>query len=293
MATSTTQYSIGDLAAATGIAPDTIRVWERRYGRPVPFRLPSGHRRYTEEDVRWLRRIAEALSHGHRAGKAVRATEQELDAMLAPETTRRAQRDDVKKTLDLVRAYDRTALVSALRHEWEHRDPPTFLIKTVAPLITALGRAWVDGELDVRHEHFVTEVLEDVLRTLRVSLTPAQEPIVLFTTLSGEQHGLGLQMLALLATHSNVGTRILGTETPQDEIVRASLETGAVAVAVSVSLSSGGIDTDRQIGALRGALPQDVQLVIGGKGARGVRRGPRGVTYLDGLEGAGEWLRSL
>jgi DNA-binding transcriptional MerR regulator/methylmalonyl-CoA mutase cobalamin-binding subunit len=293
MTTSTAHYSIGDLASATGISPDTIRVWERRYGRPVPVRLPSGHRRYTEEDVRWLRRIAEALSRGHRAGKAVRATEQELDAMLAPETTRRTQSSSVKKALDLVRNYERTALVTALRHEWEHTDTPTFLIKTVAPLVTAVGRSWADGQLDLRHEHFVTEVLEDVLRTLRASIKPAQEPVVLLTTLSGEQHGLGLQMLALLATHCEVGTRILGTETPQDEIVRAAEEMGAVAVAISVSLASGGVDTDRQLGALRGALPQDVQLVIGGKGARGVRRGPRGIIYLDGLAGATEWLRSL
>ena len=42
----------------TGIGRDTLRVWERRYGRPEPIRLPSGHRRYTAEQIRWLRRVA-------------------------------------------------------------------------------------------------------------------------------------------------------------------------------------------------------------------------------------------
>ena len=57
---------------------------------------------------------------------------------------------------DLVRAYERKALDRTLRHAWEHTDPPTFLIKTVAPLVTAVGRAWADGVVDVRHEHFVS-----------------------------------------------------------------------------------------------------------------------------------------
>ena len=38
-----------------------MRIWERRYGRPEAVRLPSGHRRYTDAQVTWLRRVAEAL----------------------------------------------------------------------------------------------------------------------------------------------------------------------------------------------------------------------------------------
>src|SRR5690606_11568244 len=75
--------SIGDLAEACGISVDTLRVWERRYGRPEPVRLPSGPRRYTEAHVRWLRRVATALATGHRAGAAVTASEEQLEQMIA------------------------------------------------------------------------------------------------------------------------------------------------------------------------------------------------------------------
>jgi DICT domain-containing protein len=43
--------TIGTLARRTGVSVSTIRAWERRYGFPVPRRLDSGHRRYTERDV--------------------------------------------------------------------------------------------------------------------------------------------------------------------------------------------------------------------------------------------------
>jgi MerR family transcriptional regulator, light-induced transcriptional regulator len=52
------RISIGELAARTGVAEGTLRMWERRHGFPVPERLPSGHRRYRAEDVE---RVAQAL----------------------------------------------------------------------------------------------------------------------------------------------------------------------------------------------------------------------------------------
>jgi MerR family transcriptional regulator, light-induced transcriptional regulator len=50
--------AIKDVAERTGIAPGTIRMWEQRYGFPEPDRTASGYRRYTDEDVESLRRIA-------------------------------------------------------------------------------------------------------------------------------------------------------------------------------------------------------------------------------------------
>lgn len=50
--------TIRDVAAQTGIAAPTLRVWETRYGFPVPERLPSGHRRYSIGDVEQLRAVA-------------------------------------------------------------------------------------------------------------------------------------------------------------------------------------------------------------------------------------------
>lgn len=57
-----TDLAIKDVAERTGIAAGTIRMWEQRYGFPVPDRTPSGYRRYTEDDVDTLRKVL-ALRH--------------------------------------------------------------------------------------------------------------------------------------------------------------------------------------------------------------------------------------
>ncbi len=51
------ELAIKDVAAQTGIAAGTIRMWEQRYGFPNPGRTASGYRRYRSEDVEALRRV--------------------------------------------------------------------------------------------------------------------------------------------------------------------------------------------------------------------------------------------
>lgn len=63
--------TIGDLAARTGVTPATLRVWEQRYGFPVPDRLPSGHRRFRESDVPVVRDVVRRRDEGTRLDVAV------------------------------------------------------------------------------------------------------------------------------------------------------------------------------------------------------------------------------
>jgi DNA-binding transcriptional MerR regulator/methylmalonyl-CoA mutase cobalamin-binding subunit len=283
--------SIGGLAAATGISTDAIRVWERRYGRPEPIRLPSGHRRYTAEQIRWLRRVAEALAAGHKPSHVVRASETELDGLLGRrEEAPRAE--DLAGYLKSLRAYREDRILDRLWLDWRRLGPEGFLARVMGPLIRRVGDAWADGELDVRHEHFFTQIVEHFLSSTRISVAErARGPAVLLLTLPGESHGLGLQMAALVCVRAGARPRILGVEVPHEEIVRAAAEIPADVVGVSISLSTGGVETDRALARLREMLPAHMRLVVGGRGARGPRRGPRGIKYTESLKEFAAWLK--
>ncbi len=272
-------HSIGDVAKATGISVDTIRVWERRYGRPVPVRIPSGHRRYTSDHIRWLRRVAEALARGNRPAKVVRLSDEDLDGLLSPSTeaTEPAWLPPIMKAIRDGRS---ERLVSLVRRAAEARSPIEFITERIAPLMTEIGRAWADGQIDIWQEHYASDVLEDLLRAYRSRMWEAvRGPVLVLTTLPEEPHRLGLQMTAIVARAAGARVRLLGVNTPLDEITAAAAELNARAVAISVSLATGGVKTDRILARLRADLPESVHLVVGGRGARGVRRGPQGVVY--------------
>jgi DICT domain-containing protein len=52
------------VADRSGVAAATLRMWEERHGFPVPARLPSGHRRYTEDQAEQVRLVAAAREAG-------------------------------------------------------------------------------------------------------------------------------------------------------------------------------------------------------------------------------------
>lgn len=55
---------VGEVAARAGVNVETLRYYERRGLLPEPDREPSGHRRYDEQTVRFLRAIKEAQGLG-------------------------------------------------------------------------------------------------------------------------------------------------------------------------------------------------------------------------------------
>ncbi|MEZ4652736.1 MAG: cobalamin-dependent protein [Candidatus Eisenbacteria bacterium] len=117
--------------------------------------------------------------------------------------------------------------------------------------------------------------------------------LAVFATLSGEDHDLGIQMAATIGKLDGLDALLLGTGLPHEQIAEAASEMGARVVALSVSLATGGVQTDRVVLELRRLLPSAIRLVVGGRGARGVRRGPRGVDYLESFDEFGTWIRQL
>ena len=55
---------VGEVADRAGVNVETLRYYERRGLLPEPERTPSGHRRYDEDTVRFLRAIKEAQAVG-------------------------------------------------------------------------------------------------------------------------------------------------------------------------------------------------------------------------------------
>jgi MerR family transcriptional regulator, light-induced transcriptional regulator len=66
--------TIGELARRAGISTQLVRAWEQRFGFPEPVRLPSGHRRYTDADVRSVQRVVEERDRGLRLEEAIATT---------------------------------------------------------------------------------------------------------------------------------------------------------------------------------------------------------------------------
>jgi methanogenic corrinoid protein MtbC1 len=294
--------SIGALSRATGIAVETLRTWESRYGFPVPERKPSGHRVYPVSSVPRLRRVAQALSLGHRAGQVVGASDEALGRLLetsgagaggpaAGAPSGLAPAEDVPALIRIVKAFDAERLTRLFLADWARMGPVEFLESRIAPLVRAVGEGWERDELEIRHEHFLSERVGDLLRSLRLPFEErAAGPLVVFATLPGEAHGLGLQMSALAVAAAGCRVLYAGTEVPVAQVAALARDLAARSVAVSVSSASRGPGSLAALRKLREALPRRVLLVVGGAGAPAPRPG---IESLHSIRELDTWARRL
>ena len=285
-----TSLNIGATERETGLSKDVLRIWERRYGFPLPVRDENAERQYAADQVAKLRAIKRLMDTGMRPGKLIGRSLDELNVLAASRVEPRreapapvAERD----VLALLRQHDIPALQRTLATLIMRDGLRNFVLDTAVPLNKAVGEAWLAGELQVFQEHLYTEQLTVALRTA-IHAFPRFEgsPRMLMTTFPGEQHGLGLLLVEALLAPEGVHCLSLGVQTPVDDIARAAVAHKADIVALSFS----SIFSLRQAGdglaALRRHLPGSIAIWAGGELTRRLHKALPGVDLIADLPGA-------
>lgn len=277
-----THLSIAALALETGIAKDTLRMWERRYGFPQPVRSPRGERRYPAQQVTRLRQMRRLLDQGMRPGQVLTLSAEELEQTAAGHAGANGAEQAL---IELIKRHDDNGLRLELRTRVLRDGLRRFVCETAAAMLERVGDGWARGELEVFEEHHFSAQLDSVLRETTAQLPPgAETPRVLLTTLTGEPHTLGLMLAQALLRLEGAACILLGAQTPQSQIVAAAraFEADVVALSFSEYFDPGAV----RIGVrqLRVDLPADVELWCGGRAAQRLKRPPAGVTVLASLD---------
>jgi len=274
--------SIGELSSMTGIGVHTLRVWEKRYGSPHSQRLPSGHRRYSSQEVTRLKAIASALESGYRASKVVTATIEELQelmGLISPTQNESDYSSIEKDTLEpsktviedwikLIYEGKDDKILIGFHEEFGRHGALNFICNFAVPLLDRIGKGWESGELTVAHEHFASECLVSFLnekwRQMNVRKTG---PVVMITTLPGEGYSLGVLMCALVTSATNCRTIYLGVDIPLEEIVDGSVKFNPEIVALSISHKLDPVTSEKMLVNLRSRIVKHIPIVTGGKGS--------------------------
>jgi DNA-binding transcriptional MerR regulator len=274
-------YPIGTAARLTGLSPDLIRAWERRYGVVEPIRTPGGTRRYRASDIERLRLVRAAVDAGHRIGQVARMDSAELDRRAtgsqAPSTGRL---DEILSALERLEGAEAQRLLSL---QLSALGPARFAREFAVPLVREIGELWAGDRLSIASEHLATGVLRSMLGSaLQPTVASLLGPRIVFATPTGERHELGLQMAALTALGAGANPIYLGAELPVDELLDSVERAGAAALALSlVTLPPNR--AAQAVRAIRGGLPDDVHLWLGGATASALEPG-EGVDCIDSLE---------
>jgi len=244
----------------TGVPADTFRAWERRHGVPRPFRSTGNQRLYSDLDVGAIRWLRDRTDEGMTISNAVRRLRLEAPAVLddvaideSPAipidvadhgAALRQQLLDALTTFDGDRA-ERTVDEAIARYSVE-----AFCEQIVEPVMTEIGDRWSRGEISVAVEHFSTQLLTRRLAAIyRIVSQVEGRGTILAACPAGEEHDLGLMVMAIMLSRRGWQVIYLGANVPADDLISAvgridpdliclsATNPGTVAEAVAVATS--------------------------------------------------------
>ena len=289
----------------TGLSPDVLRAWERRYRAVEPVRTAGGQRLYTTADVERLALLHEATRSGRQIGQLVSLDDDALRDLIAGD-----RRDAIPATavspVDAERhigeAYAAVEAMDPARLELELRQAvlalgaAAALSGVLAPLLERIGLGWQQGRLSVGHEHVASAVVRRFLDWISAASGPGGgAPAIGLATLEGERHEFGA-MLAMAAALANGWNALyFGPEMPVRDLAAAAAGRDLMAVGLSIVYVDDPERVATAVREVRAALPADVALVVGGSGAAGIgeRLAVPGLRVVDDLDSFVAALRPL
>jgi DNA-binding transcriptional MerR regulator/methylmalonyl-CoA mutase cobalamin-binding subunit len=295
----TPRHPIGLVARRTGLKPDLIRAWERRYNAVEPGRSSTRRRFYSDADVERLQLLRQVVRTGRGIGQVARLSDDELRALLAeepPEPPERSGSDRSDRSdrpdaglrratpfpeisgeiaeaflsLCLAAAHrlDAPDLESQIERASVVLSRTNLLEKLLVPLLHRIGELWKEGSLRPAHEHLVSAVIRSFLGSLRGAHSAAGGgPHLVVTTPARQHHELGALIVAATATSEGWQVTYLGPDLPPEEIAAAVFQGGAQAVALSITYPPDDPLLVEDLKRLRRLLAPETALLVGGRSA--------------------------
>lgn len=234
-------FNLKAVLRETGLAADTLRAWERRYGLPTPQRTAGGHRLYSQYDIetiKWLiARQAEGLSISRAVDLWNEQTASGSDPLagLSPSSLATLAVSSptlpADTTLDAIRAewiqaclnFSETQAEQALNRSFSMFPVEAVCIEVLQKGMSEIGSRWYQNQASVQQEHFASGL---AMRRLDALLSASPAPTRNLTILIGcpptEWHTFTPLLLALLLRRRGLNVIYLGANVPTERFAETA-----------------------------------------------------------------------
>ena len=213
--------TVAAVARRLGVAPATLRTWDRRYGLGPSSHEAGEHRRYCPNDLAQLTLMRRLIISGVApADAAVRAKAHSGSVSVENVIQDFEVREDLVDSLHRAsKALDKSFVETLLRKDISENGVIASWTEVIVPLLFLVGDEWAATGAGIEVEHMLSEIIK---RLLREGVAEIKEPVntqpVLLASVGEELHCLALHALAAALAEKGIETFFLGARTPLEAI---------------------------------------------------------------------------
>ncbi len=215
-------FTIKDIEKLTGIKSHTLRIWEQRYGIPLPKRTATNIRYYDDEDLKLLLNVSMLNRQGHKISHLTSMSKQELEALAlsltAVSTDTSIQLESMLAAMFNLdeAAFDRILTSNLLRFGLE-----TTMLELFFPFLKRIGVLWQTGQVNPAFEHFMSNMIRQKVIVAIDGMASVKKEnakkFVLFLP-EYETHELGLLFANYIIRSRGHQTIYLGQNLPYTDV---------------------------------------------------------------------------
>jgi len=262
--------TVAAVARRLGVAPATLRTWDRRYGLGPSEHSSGEHRRYNGSDIARLTLMRKLVIAGVSPAEAAQRA-LAFDGEVSPESLTNSITSDVAVREELVetliraaRAYDRNFIEELLRSELSARGITNTWNEVLVPLLIMIGDEWADSGTGIETEHLVSEIIKRLLQEANASVqNPVNARPVLLACIGEEMHSLALYALGAVLSERKIATQFLGARTPIEAISAVVKRSAPPAIFLWAQLNKNG---NHELLAELPSIRPAPRIVLGGPG---------------------------
>jgi DNA-binding transcriptional MerR regulator len=213
--------TVAAVARRLGVAPATLRTWDRRYGLGPSSHEAGEHRRYCPNDLAKLTMMRRLITSGVApCDAAIRAKAHEGSLTFDNLVAEFEVRDDVVDSLHRAsKSLDKSFVETLLRKDISENGVITSWTEVIVPLLFLVGDEWAATGTGIEVEHMLSEIIKRLLREGVVEIKdPVNAQPVLLASVGEEVHCLALHALAAALAEKRIETFFLGARTPLEAI---------------------------------------------------------------------------
>lgn len=235
--------TVAAVARRLGVAPATLRTWDRRYGIGPSEHDSGTHRRYSASDVTRLsamvRLIVAGVTPKDAATKALelnlKGAQNKVEKFIQQSED---QSDLVSLLFKSTLKFDQGKIEKIIRKSFTEIGVEQTWVEVISPLLVLVGDEWVRTGTGIEIEHFLSEVLRKVLsENLGTISRPKNSRPVLLACVEKEMHSLALLALAAVLAEVRVECIFLGARTPQSALNQVIIKSAPPAIFLWAQLS--------------------------------------------------------
>lgn len=266
------RLSVAAVARRLGVAPATLRTWDRRYGLGPTAHTAGEHRKYSPADLSRLLYMHKLVIGGVSPASAAALA---LNYEGVNSEAQRAQLKGLAKVDgELVNTLfrssqilDSAAAEEIIRHRLSAEGVIEVWSNLLAPTLSLMGDEWERTGGGIAAEHILSEVIKKILAEGLSMANPRNEVPILLACVGEELHSLAITALAAALAEQNIAVQFLGARTPIQVIHEVARRTAPAAIFLWAQLPQhASFDKATALPSIRPAP----RIILGGPGWEGV-----------------------